>query len=416
MASLREVKDRIASVRSTLKITSAMKLVASSKLRRAQRSIEALRPYEEALSQILAAASSGYATQDLPPEDYGLRPIPPTAEAAGPSRSHGHGRPWSPEEGPASASPDSASGNKTGDFAPESGFGPAELRSSEGATQGVSGGTPPVPWGCRGIIGEAVHRTVVLAFASNSSMCGAFNANVIKKTLEVVRGCDGTVEVWAFGRKMAEAMRKEGLTAVRDYTSLVAHESFDAMAAVAAELRELYSAGEISCAVLVYNHFVSTGRQEVVVEDYLSASCSFVSPEMTSEDYGLRPIPPTAEAMRRDMQTTDNQLDGYNRLRSLGQSDFVKDLIDSELCITGDYILEPSRGELLEALMPQVLDLKLYAALLDSAAAEHAARMIAMQTATDNAEELLGELTLEYNKGRQQKITSEILDLVGAAQ
>ena len=377
MASLREVKDRIASVRSTLKITSAMKLVASSKLRRAQRSIEALRPYEEALSQILAAVSSGYASQNLPPEDYGLRPIPPTPNGAGPSRSHGHGRPWSPETFPESASPEAV--------------GPAELWSSEGSTQGVSGGTPPVPLGAaakqRGIVGESVHRTVVLAYASNSSMCGAFNANVIKKTLEVVRGCDGPVEVWAFGRKMAEAMRKEaGLAAVRDYTALVAHESFDAVAAVAAELRELYAAGEISCAVLVYNHFVSTGRQEVVVENYL---------------YG-----------GRGLQDADNQPDGYNRLLPEGQSDIINDLIDRELCATGDYIMEPSRGELLESLMPQVLDLKLYAALLDSAAAEHAARMIAMQAATDNAEELLGELTLEYNKGRQQKITSEILDLV----
>ena len=80
-----------------------------------------------------------------------------------------------------------------------------------------------------------------------------------------------------------------------------------------------------------------------------------------------------------------------------------------------DYLLEPSRAELLEALLPQVGDLKLYAALLDSAAAEHAARMIAMQAATDNGETLLAELTLEYNKGRQQKITSEILDLVSGA-
>ena len=69
-------------------------------------------------------------------------------------------------------------------------------------------------------------------------------------------------------------------------------------------------------------------------------------------------------------------------------------------------------AELVALLQPQVLNLRLYAALLDSVASEHAARMIAMQTATDNAQDLLAELTLEYNKGRQQKITSEILDLV----
>ena len=79
----------------------------------------------------------------------------------------------------------------------------------------------------------------------------------------------------------------------------------------------------------------------------------------------------------------------------------------------GCPLLEPSARELLAALLPRTLKLKLYAALLDSAAAEHAARTIAMQTATDNAEDLLAELTLQYNKGRQQKITSEILDLAG---
>ena len=81
-----------------------------------------------------------------------------------------------------------------------------------------------------------------------------------------------------------------------------------------------------------------------------------------------------------------------------------------------DVILEPNAKELLEALVPKTLKLKLYAALLDSAAAEHAARTVAMQTATDNGEDLLDELTLQYNKGRQQKITSEILDLASGQQ
>lgn len=79
------------------------------------------------------------------------------------------------------------------------------------------------------------------------------------------------------------------------------------------------------------------------------------------------------------------------------------------------YLMEPDAGALVAQLLPQVLMLKFYAAILDSAAAEQAARTLAMQTATDNAEDLLGELTLEYNKGRQQKITAEILDLLGGA-
>ena len=336
MAALREVKDRIASVRSTLKITSAMKLVASSKLRRAQRAIEALRPYEKSLSEILAASRKAVAGTEDPATSVlaSLRP----REFEGDAPSIVNGCRASGNAGPSSPSP-AVSRPADDDFV---------------------------------ILSERseVKPQVIVAFSSNSSMCGAFNANVIKRALEVVRNSDGGVETWAFGRKMAEALRKEGFAAARDYTSLVAHPDFDAVAAVSAELRGRYEAGEISGAVLVYNHFVSTGRQEVVVERFLPVE--------------------------------DSSFSGVAQDNGEGRQD------------DNLYILEPSRSELLQALIPQVLDLKLYAALLDSAAAEHAARMIAMQTATDNAEELLGELTLEYNKGRQQKITAEILDLVGA--
>ena len=306
MSSLREVKDRIASVRSTLKITSAMKLVASSKLRRAQRSIEALRPYEQTLTEILEAAS-GFTTPDF-------------------SHLRGHGRPLSSEEYPASV-------------------------------------TPAAP-------------IIILAVSSNSSMCGAFNANVLKKALELGVSYGKHAEFWAFGRKMAEGLRKSGFAPVRDYSAMMGRPEFAPAAEIAAELRESLASGTIGGAILVYNHFVSTGRQEVVVEQYLSAAASEVGSE------------------------------GPKSFGTLSDAAAEEDAGD-EL-----FILEPSRGELLASLMPQVLDLRLYAALLDSSAAEHAARMVAMQAASDNAESLLGDLTLEYNKGRQQKITSEILDLV----
>ena len=321
MSSLREVKDRIASVRSTLKITSAMKLVASSKLRKAQRSIEALRPYERALEEILCAVQGcGYVLQEP---------------------------------------------NKLGERAPE-----AHTHSPEAAVSEAGSPCPPYPftpifWGTEDT--ENRRTIVLLAFSSNSSMCGAFNANAIKKAFEVAselesRGIE--VEVWSFGKKMTDAFRKRGTPAARDYSTLVAHPDYKLSAEAASELRARYDSGEIAGATLVYNHFVSAGRQQVVTEQYLSAS------ELPLQD--------AAE-------------------------------------VQADYILEPSRPALLEALAPQVGDLKLYSALLDSVAAEHAARMVAMQAATDNGEQLLAELTLEYNKGRQQKITSEILDLVGGS-
>ena len=126
---------------------------------------------------------------------------------------------------------------------------------------------------------------------------------------------------------------------------------------------------------------------------------------MRRRDYPLRtPYPPTDE------------VGGARRLRWEGPSGRLEEGIAQPSAPEEEYILEPSREEILATLLPQVMRLRVYTVLMDSIAAEHAARMIAMQTATDNAEDLLGELTLEYNKGRQQKITSEILDLVGGAQ
>jgi len=264
-----------------------MKLVASSKLLKAQRTIEALRPYEEQLSRILSS----------------LPPIAPPVEA--------------PED----------------EFAAES--------SKAGAL------------------------TVVVAFAGNTSMCGAFNSNVIKLVLDTVSALDGPVEIWAFGRKMSDALRKAGLPAVRDYNHLVSAPSSSEVASISQELRDRFADGSVGRVLLVYNHFVSTGKQVPVQEQFLP----FQAPERLEAE----PVP---------------------------ESQYY-------------YLLEPSAGELSLSLVPQVLDLKMYAALLDSVAAEHAARMVAMQAATDNAQDLLAELTLEYNKGRQQKITAEILDLVG---
>ena len=209
----------------------------------------------------------------------------------------------------------------------------------------------------------------MVAIASNSSLCGGFNANVIRKALETIRECEGAVEVYPLGRKMVEALRRAGYTCPADYNDLVGHPSYEKSAALARSLVERFERGELSRVVLVYNRFASASRQEPVAEPYLPfASSSFAG--LTGE--------------------------------SPAESD--------------DYILEPDAAALAAQLLPQVMMLKFHAAILDSAAAEQAARTIAMQTASDNAEDLLGELTLEYNKGRQQKITAEILDLLGGAQ
>ncbi len=305
MPTLKEIKGRIGSVKSTLKITSAMKLVSSAKLRKAQNAIAAMRPYEEELRRMLEMASgAGGVTETV------------TSPA------------------------------KKADFAgdmPENVTSPA----------------------------------VIIAVASNSSLCGGFNANVIAKVRAVRRSGD---VVYSIGRKMADAMARDGFSSPSDYSALSEHPAYADAAALVEKLAGDFYEGRISGVTLVYTHFVSTAKQVPVVEPLLHAAGRDGISSASLRD----PIRANAPEMP-----------------SLPAEDPSRP------------ILEPSARELLAALLPRTLKLKLYAALLDSAAAEHAARTIAMQTATDNAEDLLAELTLQYNKGRQQKITSEILDLAG---
>jgi len=289
MPSLKEIKGRIGSVQSTLKITSAMKLVASAKLRKAQQTIEGMRPYERKLQGMLdhlvasGAKLSGEYTRT------------PAEDAAG-------------------------------------------------------------------------QRIALVAIASNSSLCGAFNANAVRLTLETIRSYgEADVTVYSIGRKMADAMRKAGKPSPADYQKLADKPSYSPAAELAEKLMEDFLAGRLDRIDLVYNHFVSSGNQVPVRETLLP---------MTSV------ISSGAEVEKSEI----------------------------------DYILEPSASALLADLVPKSLRLKFYTALLDSNASEHAARTVAMQTATDNGEDLLQELTLQYNKSRQQKITSEILDLAGGSQ
>ena len=310
MPTLKEIKGRIASVKSTLKITAAMKLVSSAKLRKAQKAIEAMRPYEAQLQRMLSLVLSG-------------------------------------REG------DAFSGASALFFATEN-------ASLSAAPENSSASLP----------------SAIVAIASNSSLCGGFNANAIAKVRSVRQAGD---VVYSVGRKMADAMRKDGFPSPEDFTALADHPEYGPAAVLAEKLMEDIRGGKYARVVLVYTHFVSTAKQVPTVEELMA------------------PAFPAAEENYFSQSFPKNQFSPASTMPTQG----------------ADAILEPSRNDLLEALEPKVLKLKVYAALLDSAAAEHAARTVAMQTATDNGENLLQELTLQYNKGRQQKITSEILDLAG---
>ena len=282
--NLKEIKQRIHSVKSTQKITSAMKLVAAAKLRRTQTSIEHLRPYEQKLDSILSSflcntpVSSGYT------------------------------------------------------------------------------------------LSREVKKVVIIPVASDTTFCGAFNSNIVRLSKEVIaeysfKGVE--TEVLPIGKKMQEAIAKQGISTVETLMQHAGNPQYSGISYVAKELMQRFLASEIDKIELVYTHFISAGKQIPQRETLLPVDISSLSSDST--------------------------------------------------CHNIDYIIEPSKEDIVNSLIPNVITLRLYAALLDSAVAEHAARMVAMQVATDNANDLIGELTLEYNKCRQQAITNELLDIVSGS-
>ena len=338
MASLKEIKNRIGSVRSTLKITSAMKLVASAKLRKAQQAVAAALPYQQTLSEVLSTLLADYAAKHREGKNAGAAP-------------------WE-----------------------------AFSRESDGG------------------------RVAIVAVSSNSSLCGGFNANAIRGTLAALSDApDATV--FSIGRKMADAMKKaghpspvmpsdsEGISSTaQDFSRLAEHPSYDGAAALAEELIKGFLERRYSRVELIYNHFASTASQPTVRETLLPFSGAPVMPSDSS------PVMPSDSS-----PVMPSNSEGISS--TSGDTLGLRPRYDNAV----DCLVEPSSGELIEELLPKVLKFKLYSVLLDSAAAEHAARTVAMQMATDNAEDLLRDLTLEYNKSRQQKITAEILDLVGGS-
>lgn len=295
MASLKEVKDRIDSVKSTKKITSAMKMIATAKLRKSQQAINSFLPYSTKLNEILT-----------------------------------------------------------------------NLLASDSSIDSVYAQK------------REIKKIAIVAFSSNSSLCGGFNANVIKELSSVLSKSITTVGkeniiLYPFGKKIIDFAKKSNLTIENntEFLQLTDRPSFPAILKISKELVGRFLSGEIDQIILVYTHFKSMGVQQIQSSIYL---------------------PFDLNSVMENTQTDST---------SLNQSI--------------DYILEPERMELLSHLIPKVLASNLFAALLDSNASENAARSLAMQIATDNAEELVGDLTIEYNKNRQAAITNQLLDIIGGA-
>ncbi len=292
MPSLKEVKTRIGSVKSTRKITNAMKMVASSKLHHAQRAIESMRPYESRLASIMERFLS--ATE-------------------------------------------------------------GELETAYSEKRDIK-------------------KVALIAISSNSSLCGAFNANVIKELLKVAKDYENrgiSVEIFPIGKKMAKAVEKAGYAFDSDNAYLLDHPSYNEAAAISEKFMSRFKEGELDKVEIISQHFVNSSRQEVKHNTFL---------------------PVDLETSGNDNDSKENK--GGRQL---------------------DYIVEPSPASIIASLIPATLHLQVFTAVLDSLAAEHASRVVAMQVATDNADELIDQLTLTYNKTRQQAITSELLDIAGAS-
>jgi F-type H+-transporting ATPase subunit gamma len=320
MPSLKEIKGRIASVNSTRKITSAMKMVASSKLHHAQVAIENMLPYEEMLEHILKT----FLASD------------------------------------------------------------AELRSTF-------------------LQERPVKRVALIVYSSNSSLCGGFNANVIKemqKTLDQYEhlGKDNII-IYPIGRKVAEKVTKLGYKSAGNFVALADKPNVDGCINIAQELGTMYSKGEVDRVEMIYHHFKSAGSQILTHKTFLPID---IETELNADK-------------ERDLTSNVATREAVEYLKNRDRQQVAKEQ-QAAKPLNDNYIVEPDLNSVLNKLVPKLAHLMLYTALLDSVASEHAARMVAMQTATDNADELLRDLNLQYNKSRQQAITNELLDIVGGSQ
>ena len=283
MANLKEIRNRIASVSSTMQITSAMKMVSAAKLKKAQDAITSMRPYANTLTELIQNLSG----------------------------------------------------------------------SLDGDTQNLYTQVRPK------------QSVLIISITSNRGLCGAFNANIIKKTRQLVdkEFKNQKVSLITIGKKGSEILNKTGKV-ISSYDSVFDNLTYNNVSNIAEIVMNHYEKKTFDQVVLVYNRFKNAATQIIETEPFL---------------------PIVAEKKSENNSNVD-------------------------------YIFEPSKSEIISELLPKSLKMQLFKALRDSFASEHGARMTAMHKATDNATDLRDQLKLTYNKARQAAITNEILEIVGGAE
>ncbi len=209
-----------------------------------------------------------------------------------------------------------------------------------------------------------VSKVLLVVVSSNRGLCGGFNTSIIKKTEQVVseKYQGKEVSLYTIGKKANDILSKK-YNVLKNNVAIYDELTFDNVTVIAEELMDLFAKGDFDKIEVVYNVFKNAATQIATLEQFL-------------------PIKP----------------------------------VEVEGNVSSDYIFEPSKEEIVEALIPKSLKTQLYKAIRDSFAAEHGARMTAMHKATDNAKDLRDGLLLTYNKARQAAITGEILEIVGGAE
>ncbi|MFT3840869.1 MAG: ATP synthase F1 subunit gamma [Myxococcaceae bacterium] len=212
-----------------------------------------------------------------------------------------------------------------------------------------------------------VKKVEILLVTSDRGLAGGFNGNVTKRVNRFVRDNEGKLEkvfLTTIGRKGGDFFRGRGLPARKDWPGMIQKPTYAAASEIASELAARFLSGEVDQVWLCYNEFISTISQKVVFTQLLPFDAS--------------------QATQGGSKT--------------------------------DYLYEPGPQGVLDSLVPQALNIKVFRAMLESVASEHAARMTAMENATKNAGEMIGKLTLYYNRTRQALITKELMEIVSGAE
>jgi F-type H+-transporting ATPase subunit gamma len=295
MATAREIRRRIKSVKNIAQVTRALEAVSASKVRRAQAQVLATRPYAQKAWQVLTHLASQTAAGEL------LHPL--------------------------------------------------LTRRTE------------------------VKAVAIILLTSDRGLCGAFNYNIVRKTVDFIKVRDRPARLITVGRKGRDLMWRAGYTIVAEFSKLPPSPSVLDITPIARTAIDDFLQGAVDEVYLAYTDFIHTLKQEPAVKRLLP----------------LRPGEVDTQAM----------------------GEYVEEVTPG---LTADYLYEPSPQAILDTVLPRFTELQVYQAVLESFASEHSARMIAMRNATESAEDLVGDLTLSYNKARQQAITGEILDIAGGAE